>query len=129
MENHLSGFLNSRSCAATTRARVGVSSGRIATSRSPLSVKLKSCVDDLRAALFLVKIGRLQDWAVPFHKAIAARDFAPAREDVIPRGAIVRQEITKTGKRLHRMKLHLLQGAERRCNRAGCKLRNEVAVE
>ena len=42
IENHLSGFLNSRSCAAITRASVGVSSGRSATSRSPLSVKLKS---------------------------------------------------------------------------------------
>ncbi len=42
MENHLRGFLNSRSCAAITRASVGVSSGRSATSRSPLSVKLKS---------------------------------------------------------------------------------------
>ena len=39
---------------ATTRARVGVSSGRIATSRSPLSVKLKSCAT-ISGPLFFCK--------------------------------------------------------------------------
>ena len=57
--------------------------------------------DDFGAALFLVKLGRLEDWAVPFDKAVAAADLAPARENGIPKGAVVRQEISKSGKWLH----------------------------
>ena len=57
--------------------------------------------DDLGAAVFFLKLGRLEDGAVPFDKAIAATDFAPAREDNIPKSAVVRQKISKSGKWLH----------------------------
>ena len=40
MENHRIGFLSPLARAATIRASVGVISGRSATSRPPLSVKL-----------------------------------------------------------------------------------------
>ena len=41
--NHFTGFRYARSTDATIRATVGVISGRNATSRPPLSVKLNNC--------------------------------------------------------------------------------------
>jgi hypothetical protein len=43
MENHRMGFFRPLARAATMRASVGVISGRRATSRPPLSVKLYNC--------------------------------------------------------------------------------------
>ena len=58
--------------------------------------KIEKLIDDFCAALFLVELGRFEDRAVPFYKAVAPGDFAPARKDVIAHGAAVGQEIAKT---------------------------------
>src|SRR5690242_10416728 len=54
--------------------------------------EIKKLIDNLRAALFFVKLGGLQNRAFPFHKAIAARDLAPAREYVIALRTVIGQE-------------------------------------
>ena len=59
--------------------------------------EIEKLLDDFRAAFFLVQLGRLQKRAVPFDEAVAARDLTPAGEDVIAPGAVVGQEIAKTG--------------------------------
>ncbi len=58
--------------------------------------------DNFRTALFLIKVGRLKNWPIPFDKTAATGHFAPARKNVITRRAIARQEITKTGQCLHK---------------------------
>src|ERR1700720_3597694 len=51
--------------------------------------EIEKLIDNFRAALFAVEIGRLKDGAVPFDKTVTARNLAPAREDVVPRRAVV----------------------------------------
>src|SRR6266480_3649788 len=58
--------------------------------------------DDFVATFLFVELGRLEHGAVPFHKAIAARDFAPFRKNIISRRAIAWQKVAKTGQWLHR---------------------------
>jgi len=58
--------------------------------------EIEKLLDDFGAALFLVKISGLKKRSVPFEEAITTSDFAPARKDVISRGAGVGQEIAKT---------------------------------
>src|SRR6185295_12306215 len=70
--------------------------------------KMKELVDDFRAALLPIKLGRFQDRSLPFEKTVAPRDFAPARENVIPPRAIVRQKITEPGQTLDNAHSHLL---------------------
>src|SRR6476619_2621838 len=57
--------------------------------------------DDLGTAFFLVKLGRFENRSVPFDESVAAADFAPARENHVPGGAIFWKEISKAGKWLH----------------------------
>ncbi len=45
--------------------------------------EIEKLAHDLRAAFLCVKLGRLENRPVPFHETVAARDFAPFREDVI----------------------------------------------
>ena len=59
--------------------------------------EIEKLLDNFRAALFLVQLGRFERRAFPFDKAIAPGDLAPAREDIIAPGAVVGQEIAKTG--------------------------------
>src|SRR5262245_33651066 len=59
--------------------------------------KVEKLIDDFRAALFLVQLGRFQHRAVPFNEAVTPRNFAPASKDVIARRALVRKKIAKTG--------------------------------
>src|SRR5260370_38980956 len=59
--------------------------------------KIKELIDDFIAALFFVQLSWLEERAIPFDEAIAPSHFAPARENVIARRAIVGQEIAKTG--------------------------------
>ena len=47
--------------------------------------KIEKLADNFRAAFFRVERSRFQDRPIPFHKAIAPRDFAPTFEDVIAR--------------------------------------------
>src|ERR1043166_554400 len=117
MENHLSGFLNSRSWVAITRARVGG--------------KIEQLIRGFRAGLFLIKGGRLQNRTIPLNKTVAPGDFAPLRENVISRGTIAGEKITKTGQGLH--------GISRKgratallvspCNHTRSILRRRVGVE
>ena len=67
--------------------------------------KIEKLRDDFRAAFLSVKIGRLEDRAVPFDKPIAPRDFAPAVENVVSKRAIFGQKIAKAGKWLHQSEL------------------------
>src|SRR5438132_13847123 len=80
--------------------------------------KIEKLIDNLGAALFSIKIGRLEHGAVPFNKTVTPRHLAPARDDVIPRRTILRQKITKARKRLHDFK-----------NRMWARARNNCAVE
>ncbi len=64
--------------------------------------KIEKLRDDLGAALFRVKIGRFENRAIPFNKAIAATDLAPPGKNRVPESAVVRQEISETGQWLHR---------------------------
>ncbi len=100
MENHLSGFRNARHFAI---AFVG---------------EIEKLIDNFRAAFLAVEIGRLEYRAVPFDKTVSPCDFAPAREDVIPRGAVVGQKIAKSWKRLHDFK-----------DRSWGRARNQIGVE
>ena len=59
--------------------------------------KIEKLIDNLRAALFCIQFSGLEDGAIPFNEAIAPSHFAPARENVTARRAIVGQEIAKTG--------------------------------
>ena len=53
---------------------------------------------DLFAGLLLEELEVLEQRPVVFDKAIATRDFAPLREDVIPNRAVVREEIAEARK-------------------------------
>jgi len=59
--------------------------------------KIEKLIDNLRATFFSVKIGGLEHGAIPFDEAITPSHFAPARENVTARRAVIRQEIAKTG--------------------------------
>jgi hypothetical protein len=63
--------------------------------------KIKKLADNFGSAFFCVERGRLQHRTIPFHKAVAPRDFAPALEDVIAHSAIDWKEVAEAGKRLH----------------------------
>src|SRR5436305_7190713 len=56
---------------------------------------------DFVARFFLVEIEFLEQWAIVFGKAVAARDLAPFGEDIIPLRAGGGKEIAKPGERLH----------------------------
>ena len=104
MENHFSGFLNARSL---RRDHARESRRQLRPQRDfalAFVGKIKKLRHDLRAAFFCEKLRRLEHRAVPFDEAVAPRDFAPLREDIISHGAIARQKITKTGERLHQRK-------------------------
>ncbi len=57
--------------------------------------EVKELVNNFGAALFFIQFSWLEYWTVPFDKTITARHFAPFREDVIPRRAILGQEVAK----------------------------------
>ena len=82
MENHLSGFAKF----ALMRRDDPRQGRRQLRPQRDFAVafvgEIEKLRDDFGAALFFVKLGRLEDRAVPFDKAVAAADFAPAREDV-----------------------------------------------
>ena len=59
--------------------------------------EIEKLSDDLIAAFLFVKLSWFEDGPFPFDKAVAAGHFAPFREDVIPRCAIARQKIAKSG--------------------------------
>ena len=59
--------------------------------------EIEKLLDNFRAAFLLVQLGRLQRRALPFHEAVAPRDLTPACENVIAPGAVLGQEIAKTG--------------------------------
>ena len=63
--------------------------------------KIEKLAEQFAAALFLVKFHRLEHRPVVFDKAIAARDFAPGRNDVIAAGAIFGIKVAKAGQELH----------------------------
>jgi hypothetical protein len=54
-------------------------------------------IDNFRAALFFVQLGRLKEGTVPFDEVVTPRDFAPAGKDEITRRTVMGQEIAKTG--------------------------------
>jgi len=51
--------------------------------------EIEKLIDNFRATFLAVEIGRLEHWTVPFDETVAARDFTPARKDVIPGSAVV----------------------------------------
>src|SRR4030095_5357275 len=63
--------------------------------------EVEKLIDDFYAALLFVELGGFQNGTVPFNKAIATRDFAPTREDVVAYCAVVGKKIAKTGESLH----------------------------
>ena len=66
--------------------------------------KMEQLADDLRAAFLFVKLGWFKNWSIPFNKPVSATDLTPVLKDRVPEGAILGQEISKTGKRLHAFK-------------------------
>ncbi len=70
----------------------------------PFVGEIEKLPNDLRSAFLRVKLRRFEDRSVPFDEPVTPRHFAPFREDVISPRAIGRQEITKTGERLHQEK-------------------------
>src|SRR5262249_3916679 len=58
--------------------------------------EIEKLLDNFRAAFLLVQLGCLQRRAFPFHEPVAACDLAPACENVIAPGAVLRQEIAET---------------------------------
>src|SRR5207244_5347211 len=66
--------------------------------------EIEKLIDNFGAAFFAIEIGRLEDGAVPFDKTVAARNFAPTGEDVVPRRAVVRRKISESWERLHHFK-------------------------
>ena len=77
---------------------------------------------DLLARLVLEELEIFEERPVVLDKAIAPRNFAPLRKDVIPNRAVVRQEIAKAGKRLHQSERH--SGATHAAD-SGAALRKE----
>src|SRR4051812_46289642 len=63
----------------------------------PFVSEIEKLSDNFVAALSSVEFGRLEVWAIPLDEAIPARDFTPLGKDVIANGAVVREEIAKTG--------------------------------
>ena len=59
--------------------------------------KIEKLRDDFRAAFLSVKIGRLEDRAIPFDKPIAPRRFAPSRENVVSKRTISGKKSRKPG--------------------------------
>src|SRR5947208_1457968 len=59
--------------------------------------EIEKLLDNLGAAFLLVQLGRLQRRTFPLDEAVAAGDLTPARENVIAPGAVLGQEIAKTG--------------------------------
>ena len=51
--------------------------------------EIKKLVNDFGAALFFIQFSGFEDRAIPFHKAITLGNFAPAREDVVTRCAVL----------------------------------------
>src|SRR6516225_3285482 len=73
--------------------------------------EVEKLIDNFDAAFFAVEVGRLQNRAVPLDETVPTGDLAPAREHVIPCGAVAGQEVSRTWKRRHHVKT-------RRSNRA-----------
>ena len=63
--------------------------------------EMKKLIDNFGAALFFVKLRRLKNRPIPFDEAVLPRHLPPLCKGVIPRGAAGRQEIAKSGQRLH----------------------------
>src|SRR5438874_3731861 len=80
--------------------------------------KIEKLIDDFGTAFFALEIGWLEHGAVPFDETVAPSNLTPAREDVIPRRAIVGQKVSETWERLHDFK-----------NRSGTWARTTYAVE
>src|SRR5215510_2641563 len=59
--------------------------------------EIEKLLDNFRAALLLVQLCCLQGRAFPFDESIPTGDLTPACENVIAVGAVLRQEIAKTG--------------------------------
>ena len=64
-----------------------------------LVFKIEELRNDFLAGFFGEKLERLQRRRVPFPEAEALGRFAPAAENVIAHGAVLRVELAKTGKR------------------------------
>src|SRR5437899_12083285 len=60
--------------------------------------EIEKLIDDFCAALFFVELGRFENGAVPFNKAVASRDFTAAREGIISRSGAVGKGTGKTWK-------------------------------
>ena len=63
--------------------------------------EIEELADELAAALFLVKLHRLEHRAVVLDEPIPARDLAPRRDDVIAAGAVLGIKVAETGQQLH----------------------------
>src|SRR5262249_10256361 len=59
--------------------------------------EIEKLLDNFRAAFFLVQLRRLQRRAFPFDGSVVAGDLTPACENVIALGAVLGQEIAKSG--------------------------------
>ena len=60
--------------------------------------EIEKLLDNFRAAFLLVQLGHLCEAGLPFDKAVAASDLAPARENVIASGAVLGRKSRKPGK-------------------------------
>src|SRR5262249_42136859 len=59
--------------------------------------EIEKLLNNFRAAFFLVQLGRLQRRTFPFDESVAPGDLTPSRKNVIAPGAVLGQEIAKTG--------------------------------
>src|SRR4030095_16644682 len=59
--------------------------------------EIEKLLDNFRAAFLLVQLGCFQRRVFPFDKAVTTGDLTPPGEDIIAPGAVLGQEIAKTG--------------------------------